>query len=57
MRETGAMEVLQTLSCSVQLLSHLSEGSGGGGEVAHQFQSVHVRIFDILHDVSTQHPL
>jgi len=33
--ETGIVEVLQTLGCPVQLLSRLSEGSGGGSEVTY----------------------
>jgi len=36
MNETGDMEVLQTLSCPVQLLSYLSEGSGGESEITYQ---------------------
>jgi len=36
MYETGAMEVLQTLSCPVQLLSKISEGGGRESEVVYQ---------------------
>ena len=55
--EIRPVEVLQTLSCPVQLLSSFSEGSGGGGEVTHQVQSVGRIIFDELHDVPMCHPL
>jgi hypothetical protein len=55
--EIDIMEVLQTLGCPMQLLSHLSEGSGGGSKVTHQLQSVDRIIFDILCDVSMCHPL
>ena len=57
MRETGTMKVLQTLGRPVQLLSRLSEGSSGGSEVTHQFQSVSVIVVDVLHDVPMRHPL
>ena len=41
----------------MQLLSHFSEGRGGGSEVTCQFQSVGGVLFDVLHDVSVFHPL
>ena len=57
MCEVRPVEVLQTLSCPIQLLPAFSEGSGGGSDVTHQVQSVGVIIFDELHDVPVHHPL
>jgi len=51
------MEVLQTLSCPVQLLPHISKGSGREKEVVYQFESVDGVNFDVLHDISVRHPL
>jgi len=49
--ETNAMEVLQTLSCPMQLSLHFSAGGGGKSEATYKFQSVNVIILDELHDV------
>ena len=57
MRETSTMEIPQTLSCPVQLLSYMSKGSGGGSKVTYEFQPVDMIIPDILHDVPMHHPL
>ena len=51
------MEVLQTLSCPVQLLPQFSEGSEGESEGTHQLQSVGVVLLNVLHDVPMHHPL
>jgi len=49
--ETNAMEVLQTLSCPMQLSLHFSAGGAGESEATCQFQSVGMIILDELHDV------
>ena len=45
------MEVLQTLSCPMQLSLHFSAGGAGESEATCQFQSVGMIILDELHDV------
>jgi len=55
--EMDVVEVLQALGCPVQLSSRLSERNGGDSEVAYQFQSVGLMIFNVLHDGSVHHPL
>ena len=57
MCEICTVEVLQTLSCPVQLLSHFCEGSGMDCTVTYQFQSVDVISSEVLHNVSVRHPL
>jgi hypothetical protein len=57
MREIDTVEVLQTLSRPMQLLSHSSEGRGGKSEVTHQLQSVCMVILNEFHDVPMRHPL
>ena len=56
-RDIHSMEVLQALSCPVQLLSRFSEGSSRESEGAYQFKSVSVVFPDVLHDVPMRHPL
>ena len=51
------MEVLQTLSGPVQLLSQFSKGGGGESEGTNQVQPVGVVIFNVIHDVAMRHPL
>ena len=50
------MEVIQTPSCPVQLLSQFSERSWRKIEGTYEFQSVGVVLFDVLHDVPVVHP-
>jgi len=54
--ETGTVEVLQTLSCPVQLLPPLSEGNGRESGVTYQLQPVDCILPDVLHDVPVSHP-
>ena len=57
-REIGIVEILQSLSYSMQLPTYFSEGAANGGsEIAYQFQSVDEFVFDVLHDVVVHHPL
>ena len=51
MCETGIMEVLETLGCTVQLPPHFSEGCGGESETTYKLQSVDVIISNELHNV------
>jgi len=55
--ETGVVEVLETLGCTVQLPPHFSEGCGGKSEATYKFQSVGVIVFNELHNIPTRHPL
>jgi len=56
-RDLAAMEVLQTLGCSVQLLSHFGGGSGRESGVTYQLQSVSRIGLNELHDIAALHPL
>ena len=51
------MDVLETLGCAVQLLSHFSEGSGGGSGATYQVQSVGLILLNVVHDAPVLHPL
>ena len=55
--ETGAMEILQTLGCPVQLFPHFSEETSGKSDATYQLQPVYVIISYVVHDVAMGHPL
>ena len=56
MCEVLIVEVLQALSCIMQLLGHLNEGSDGDREATYQFQSVGVILSNVFHDGPMLHP-
>jgi len=53
----GIMEVPETLSRPIQLLSHFSEGICKESAVTYQFQSVDLVGFNVVHDGPVSHPI